>query len=130
MLWGVSGIGQYVPWAGGPVASAVAGRCLWLWLGVLDALQNVGFGMILLQTLMRFHIAFTLVVAQVLGSLTTIAARGFGLNRLGPGVIFPDFSADVVGEVENGWFWVGMLSQLLINVLALKYFRKEQLSKP
>ena len=112
------------------MASAVAGRCLWLWLGVLDALQNVGFGMILLQTLTRFHIAFTLVVAQVLGSLTTIAARGFGLNRLGPGVIFPDFSADVVGEVENGWFWVGMLSQLLINVLALKYFRKEQLSKP
>ena len=42
MLWGVSGIGLYVPWAGGPVASAIAGRGLWLWLGVLDAVQGVG----------------------------------------------------------------------------------------
>lgn len=42
MLWGTSNIGQYVPWAGGPVASAIAGRSLWLWLGVLDAVQGVG----------------------------------------------------------------------------------------
>ena len=42
MLWGTSNIGQYVPWAGGPAASALAGRSLWLWLGVLDALQGVG----------------------------------------------------------------------------------------
>ena len=46
MLWGTSAIGQYVPWAGGPLASALVGRSLWLWLGVLDALQGVGFGMV------------------------------------------------------------------------------------
>ena len=47
MLWGTSALGLYVPWAGhaGPYA-AIA---LWLWLGVLDAVQGVGLGMILLQ---------------------------------------------------------------------------------
>lgn len=38
--WSVSGMGSYLPWAGGPIGSAVLGRCLWLWLGVLDALQG------------------------------------------------------------------------------------------
>jgi alpha-1,3-glucan synthase len=42
ILWGTSNVGAYVPWAGGPVASALIGRGLWLWLGVLDSLQGVG----------------------------------------------------------------------------------------
>jgi alpha-1,3-glucan synthase len=42
MLWSTSNIGSYVPWAGSPVASTLVGRGLWLWLGVLDALQGVG----------------------------------------------------------------------------------------
>lgn len=42
MLWGTSNIGAYVPWAGGGAASALVGRGLWLWLGVLDAIQGVG----------------------------------------------------------------------------------------
>lgn len=42
MLWSTSNIGAYVPWAGSPLASALLGRGLWLWLGVLDALQGVG----------------------------------------------------------------------------------------
>ena len=42
MLWGTSGIGLYAPWAGSAVGSALAGRALWLWLGVLDAIQGVG----------------------------------------------------------------------------------------
>ena len=36
ILWGTSGFGVYLPWAGGPVMSAVLGRSLWLWLGLLD----------------------------------------------------------------------------------------------
>ncbi|KAJ9654948.1 hypothetical protein H2201_008910, partial [Coniosporium apollinis] len=93
MLWSTSNIGLYVPWAGGHVASAFAGRALWLWLGVLDAIQGVGFGMILLSTLTRFHIAFTLIAGQVLGSIATILARAFAPNKIGPGDVFPDFSA-------------------------------------
>lgn len=42
ILWSTSNIGQYLPWTAGPIASGVAGRSLWLWLGVLDAIQGVG----------------------------------------------------------------------------------------
>lgn len=47
MLWGTSSLALYIPWAGrgGPYL----GTTLWLWLGVLDAVQGVGLGMILLQ---------------------------------------------------------------------------------
>lgn len=47
MLWGTSSIGLYLPWAGsaGPYITI----CLWLWLGVLDSIQGVGLGMMLLQ---------------------------------------------------------------------------------
>ncbi|KAL8840879.1 MAG: hypothetical protein Q9170_001143 [Blastenia crenularia] len=130
MLWGTSNIGQYVPWAGGHVASALVGRSLWLWLGVLDAVQGVGFGMILLQTLTRIHIAFTLIAAQVLGSIATILARATAPNKIGPGDIFPDFSAGYSDGLGKGWFWVALGFQLLICVGFFAFFRKEQLSKP
>ncbi|KAL8882053.1 MAG: hypothetical protein Q9198_000876 [Flavoplaca austrocitrina] len=130
MLWGTSGIGQSVPWAGGRVAGALVGRSLWLWLGVLDAVQGVGLGMILLQTLTRIHIAFTLIAAQVLGSIATILARATAPNRLGPGDVFPDFSAGYAEGLSKGWFWVALISQLLICVGFFAFFRKEQLSKP
>ena len=47
MLWGTSSLALYIPWAGN--AGPYLGLCLWLWLGVLDAIQGVGLGMILLQ---------------------------------------------------------------------------------
>jgi len=143
MLWGVSGIGVWLPWCGGSyVASALVGRVLWLWLGVLDALQGVGFGMILLQTLTRFHMAFTLIMAQVIGSATTMLARAYVSDNLGPGLVFPNF---LVGQWHEGnkagdwgwgyglgsaWFWLGLLSQGVICIGFFVFFRKEQLSKP
>lgn len=42
ILWSTSNMGQYLPWTAGPIASGLAGRSLWLWLGVLDAVQGVG----------------------------------------------------------------------------------------
>jgi hypothetical protein len=47
MLWGTSSLALYIPWAG--AAGPYLGISLWLWLGVLDAVQGVGLGMILLQ---------------------------------------------------------------------------------
>ncbi len=47
MLWGTSSLALYIPWAGR--AGPYLGTSLWLWLGVLDAIQGVGLGMILLQ---------------------------------------------------------------------------------
>ena len=130
MLWGTSNIGQYVPWAGGPMASALVGRSLWLWLGVLDAIQGVGFGMILLQTLTRIHIAFTLIAAQVLGSIATILARATAPNKLGPAEVFPDISGGISGQFSSPWFWIALIMQLIICIGFFLFFRKEQLSKP
>jgi alpha-1,3-glucan synthase len=148
MLWGTSNIGQYVPWVGGPTASALVSRALWLWLGVLDAIQGVGFGMILLQTLTRIHIAFTLLAAQVLGSVATILARATAPNKIGPGPIFPSFAAGAQAGLAEAWFWIALIFQLIIWYVPIipnsqienanssfsagffTFFRKEQLSKP
>lgn len=111
--WGTSGSGLFLPWAGSYVSGALVSRSLWLWLGVLDALQGLGFGMILLQTLTRMHICFTLLVSQVFGSIATICARAFAPNKIGPGPISPDITAgaDALG---NAWFWIALIFQLLI----------------
>ena len=115
MLWGTSNIGLYVPW-GGQVWGAILGRGLWAWLGTLDAIQGVGFGMILLQTLARYHITFTLVSAQVIGSIATIVARATAPNNIGPGTVFPDFTAGWRDGMSEPSFWMGFLFQLVICV--------------
>ncbi|KAJ5580343.1 uncharacterized protein N7459_006328 [Penicillium hispanicum] len=128
--WGVSGIGYYLPWvAGGATGGALFSRSLWLWLGVLDSIQGLGFGIILLQTLTRVHMCFTLIVCQVIGSIATICARAFGPNNLGPGPISPDMTKGA-DALANAWFWVALVCQLLICAGFLLFFRKEQLSKP
>lgn len=111
--WGTSGSGLFLPWAGSYTAGALISRSLWLWLGVLDALQGLGFGMILLQTLTRMHICFTLIVSQVLGSLATICARAFAPNKIGPGPISPDVTVGV-DALASAWFWIALISQLSI----------------
>ncbi|RDH31235.1 alpha-1,3-glucan synthase [Aspergillus welwitschiae] len=130
ILWATSNIGTYIPWAGGPVAGAILGRALWLWLGVLDSLQGIGFGMILLNTMTRFHVTFTLLAAQVVGSVATILARATAPDKLGPGNVFPDFSAGVTAGLSKADFWVCLLLMLSINVICIFFYRKEQLSKP
>jgi alpha-1,3-glucan synthase len=129
ILWSCTPIGQFLPWAGTPLASALLGRGLWLWLGLLDALQGVGFGMILLQTLTRIHISATLIGAQILGSGVTMIARAIGPDNLGPATVFPDFSKGVM-ELGHPWFWVGLGLQIVVCAGFFKFFRKEQLSKP
>ena len=113
--WGTSNIGLHLPWAGGYTAGALASRALWLWLGTLDALQGVGLGMILLQTLTRVHIAFTLIMAQILGSVATIVARACSPNKIGPGPISPDISAGF-SSIFQPWFWIGLVANLSICV--------------
>jgi alpha-1,3-glucan synthase len=131
MLWGTSGIGLWVPWMpGGPVAAALAGRSLWLWLGLLDSIQGVGFGMILLQTLTRIHISVCLMIAQFLGTAITLIAKATAPDRDGPGDVFPDFTKGIVQGLAKPWFWIALSCQLIIPIGFFKFFRKEQLSKP
>ncbi|KAL5341190.1 hypothetical protein BJX70DRAFT_395913 [Aspergillus crustosus] len=128
--WGVSGIGYYLPWvAGGYTGGALVSRSLWLWLGVLDSIQGLGFGIILLQTLTRMHMCFTLIVSQIIGSIATICARAFAPNNLGPGPVSPDITTGV-DSVANAWFWAALVCQLLVCAGFITFFRKEQLSKP
>jgi alpha-1,3-glucan synthase len=128
--WSVSNIGYYLPWAGGPIGSAVLGRCLWLWLGVLDSLQGVGIGMLLLQTLTRFHITFALVFAQVVGSVGTIINRANGLASTGPLPYYPPMAYNIGEGLSYAGFWICMIFQIIICVGYFAFFRKEQLSKP
>lgn len=86
--------------------------------------------MILLQTLTRFHVLFTLIAAQVLGSIATILARATAPDKVGPGDVFPDFSAGAMPGLGKGWFWVALLANLMVPVGFFMFFRKEQLSKP
>jgi alpha-1,3-glucan synthase len=131
MLWGTSSYGLWMPWfPGGPVGGALAGRALWLWLGLLDSLQGVGFGMILLQTLTRIHVAVSLIVGQILGTLITMLAKGTAPDKDGPGDVFPDFSAGAGQALMKPWFWIALGCQLIIPIGFFKFFRKEQLSKP
>jgi alpha-1,3-glucan synthase len=131
MWWGTSSYGLWLPWMpGGPVAGAIAGRSLWLWLGVLDSIQGVGIGMALLQTLTRIHVAVVLTAAQVLGAAITILAKATSPDKNGPGPVFPDLSAGVVAGLSQPWFWIALACQLVIPVGYFFFFRKEQLSKP
>ncbi|KAJ5158949.1 Glycosyl transferase family 1 [Penicillium coprophilum] len=127
--WAVSGIGYYLPWVGGYTSGALVSRSLWLWLGVLDSIQGLGFGIILLQTLTRVHMCFALIASQVLGSIATICARAFGPNNTGPGPISPDMTKGA-DSLANAWFWVALFCQLLVCAGFLLFFRKEQLAKP
>ncbi|RMD41453.1 hypothetical protein DV735_g3662, partial [Chaetothyriales sp. CBS 134920] len=127
--WGTSNIGLYLPWAGSFTTSALLSRALWLWLGLLDSIQGVGFGMILLGTLTRVHVAFTLIAAQVIGSVFTIIARAVAPNKIGPGPISPDIS-DGVSAIWQAWFWIGLVLNLAIALGFYKFYRKEQLQKP
>ncbi|KAK3367350.1 putative cell wall alpha-1, 3-glucan synthase [Lasiosphaeria ovina] len=130
MLWGVSGIGLYLPWAGGAVGSAVLARCLWLWLGTLDAIQGVGLGMVLLLTLTRQHVAATLIGAQILGAGFTILARLTAPHKVLTDPVFPDFSEGVMPGIAKPFFWVALVLQLILPIGFFKFFRKEQVAKP
>ncbi|KAK4185416.1 hypothetical protein QBC35DRAFT_465599 [Podospora australis] len=129
-FWGTSGIGWYLPWAGGSVGSAILSRCLWLWLGLLDNIQGVGLGMMLLATLTRQHVLTVLVGAQVVGSAFTMLARATSPNSLSPHTTFPDFSQGVMPGAASPWFWVCLGFQLIIPLGFFKFFRKEQVEKP
>ncbi|KAF8636652.1 hypothetical protein AX17_003459 [Amanita inopinata Kibby_2008] len=134
MLWGTSSLALYIPWAGS--AGPYLGISLWLWLGVLDAVQGVGLGMILLQTLSRLHVCATLAFSQIIGSICVMVARATAPNRLGPGTVFPDagkwdFSDGLKGSpMALPLFWIALVSQLVIVVGYFWFYRKEQLARP
>lgn len=128
--WGTSRIGLWMPWAGGPIMSALLSRVLWLWLGVLDSVQGGAVGVILMLTLTRIHVAAACIAAQILGSAVNILARHTAPNKMGPGTVFPSPSQGIEFVASCYWFWVVLGLQLLLCVGYFKFFRKDQVSKP
>ncbi|KAJ7063334.1 modular protein with glycoside hydrolase family 13 and glycosyltransferase family 5 domains [Mycena amicta] len=134
MLWGTSSLALYIPWAGS--GGPYLGISLWLWLGVLDAVQGVGLGMILLQTLSRLHVGATLAFGQVIGAVCVMVAHATAPNRLGPSTVFPDaakwdFSDGLKGSpMAEPMFWIALVCQLVIVGGYGYLFRGEQLSRP
>ncbi|KAF8212206.1 glycoside hydrolase family 13 and glycosyltransferase family 5 protein [Mycena galopus ATCC 62051] len=134
MLWGTSSLALYIPWAGS--GGPYLGISLWLWLGVLDAVQGVGLGMILLQTLSRLHVCATLAFAQIIGSVCVMVARATAPNRLGPSTVFPDaakwdFSDGLKGSpMAEPIFWLALVCQIIVVVGYFFFYRKEQLARP
>jgi alpha-1,3-glucan synthase len=128
-FWATSGIASYLPWAGaaGPYVSIA----LWLWLGVLDGIQGVGIGIMLLQTLSRVHVAATLFALQIVGTTTILIAHACAPHResfalvllltttsgLSPFSVFPNIAiwatqggiANSGGEVP--YFWIALVCQ-------------------
>ena len=128
--WATSGMAVWLPWApGGYIGSALLSRALWMWLGVLDMVQGVGIGMILLSTLTRVHVLFSLVIAQILGAAATAVGRASSPAKLGPGPLFPDLTEGTIG-LKNAWFWIGVILNVAVCVGFFKFYRKEQLTKP
>ncbi|MBW0476037.1 hypothetical protein O181_015752 [Austropuccinia psidii MF-1] len=134
MLWGTSSVASYLSWAGN--AGPQLATSLWLWLGVLDAVQGVGLGIILLQTLSRVHVTATLCLAQIIGSTAVLVARATAPDRIGPESVFPDLGlwdprVPVISSPVASWpFWLALICQLIIVAGYFVLFRHEQLSKP
>ncbi|EKM55582.1 glycosyltransferase family 5 protein [Phanerochaete carnosa HHB-10118-sp] len=134
MLWGTSSLALYIPWAGH--AGPYLGISLWLWLGVLDAIQGVGLGLILLQTLSRLHVCATLAFAQIIGSICVMVARATAPNKVGPESVFPDaakwdFQDGLKGSpMASAPFWIAMICQIVIVIGYFWFYRKEQLARP
>lgn len=128
-FWAVSTIGMYLPWAGSPFASAIVGRSLWLWLTLLDNVQGAGLGIMLLQTLIRDHVSFTLICAQVLGAISTIAAKSLNLPFSSYLVNFSHWDpSEGAGPFAKPLFWVCLSMQFAVPVGFFFLFRKAQLA--
>ncbi|KAJ3045031.1 Cell wall alpha-1,3-glucan synthase ags1 [Rhizophlyctis rosea] len=132
ILWATSGVWMGLQSLG--AAAPYLGAGVWIWLGVLDALQAVGIGMMLLQTMTRMHIGATLMLAQFLGAAAVLLARKTAPNSLGPGDVFPNVAlwspGTGVGPFALPVFWVVLVLQVITTLGYLAFFRKEQLSKP
>jgi alpha-1,3-glucan synthase len=131
IVWVTSRLGLFLPWLSSSVISSLATRSLWLWLGVLDNIQGLGIGVMLLQTLTRHHASFVLVCAQVAGSMFAILG-----HYIGPAPIdlFPNLiaveSLTQLLKFSTSWFGVAFVLEALVCGMLFLSYRREQLWRP
>ncbi|KAJ1562312.1 hypothetical protein HK405_013554 [Cladochytrium tenue] len=119
MVWAVGG---------STIAAAYVNVALFLWLSLMDSVQQIGVGMMLLQSLTRFHMGACLLAAQIIGALCTMLARATAPDNFGPGPVFPNLALGLDGV--GGWFWSVLIIQFLSAFAMLFFFKNEQLAKP
>ncbi|CAB90796.2 cell wall alpha-1,3-glucan synthase Mok11 [Schizosaccharomyces pombe] len=131
-LWGTSNIGIYVPFLG--KGAPYLSRMLWLYLGLLDTVQTVGIGIILLQTLTREHITVVLITGQIVGAIASMVGKASSPSKFGPGDVFIDFTHWSVKDgpqiLASIPFWVCLICQLSVIIGYFLFFRRENLSRP
>ncbi|EEB06005.2 cell wall alpha-1,3-glucan synthase mok11 [Schizosaccharomyces japonicus yFS275] len=131
-LWGTSNIGIHLPYF--KSAAPYMSRMLWLWLGLLDSVQGIGIGLILLQTLTRRHITIALMIGQIIGAAASMIGRASSPDRVGPSNTFVDFSYWEPGKgssiLHSAPFWVCLFCQLVVIVGYFMFFRRENLNRP
>jgi alpha-1,3-glucan synthase len=131
MSFSTSLIGSYLPWAGD--GGTVCAISLWMWLGLLDTIQAVGFTIMLLQTLTRIHVVAVLGISQILTAIAQMLAFSTAPNSNGPGSMFPNitlWNTEKFDILQEYVFYLVFLSQIVIALGFLFFFRVEQLSKP
>lgn len=126
-FWSSSGLGINLPWAG--KASALLTKSVWLLLALWDGIQGVGVGVMLLQTLARDHVAFTLMLAQVISCITIMIAK--------PSLpvsdrVFPNLGAwnpsEGPGPCASPCFYIALICQFVAVGGLLYHYRKSQLA--
>jgi alpha-1,3-glucan synthase len=131
ILWSTSRLGAFIPWVGGAVTSSFLTRALWLWLGVLDNVQGLGFGVILLQTLTRHHNTFVLACAQAAGSISIILGKAVrpSTTTLFPNLAEINLDSHSLSSI-GPWFYLVFILQAGVCVMFIWGYRREQLWRP
>ncbi|WBW72795.1 prospore membrane alpha-1,3-glucan synthase Mok12 [Schizosaccharomyces osmophilus] len=126
-FWSSSGLGLNLPWAGR--IAPVLTKLIWLYLALWDGIQGIGIGVMLLQTLARDHVAFTLMLSQVVSSLTIMVAK--------PTIpvsdkVFPNLGAwnpsEGPGPCSSPCFYIALICQIIAIGGLFYYYRKSQLA--
>ena len=81
-----------------------------------------------LQTLVREHVMFALMAAQIVSSMTVMVAKAIGLHYYD---YFPPFSSwelNDPGPLGKPLFWFALACQVLVVAGYLRIFRKSQLA--
>ena len=128
IFWSCSTIGTSLLWASN--AGAFLSLGLFLWLSVLDSIQQVGLSMMLLQTLTRIHVLGTLVLVQIFGAFAYLASKWTFIR---PADIFPNVGLWDFTQNQTQmhlWFWGILACQVICAYGYLFLYRKDSLSRP
>jgi alpha-1,3-glucan synthase len=79
--------------------------------------------------LTRIHVALTLILSQLIGTIAFVLARYTVPDQGGPKELFPNPSINTANVIPtNPIYWIGLISQIVIALGYMFFFRKERLA--